>query len=101
MSSRSIVVALAFLIFVFTDHALAQTQTTSDPQALAYAAQSIAALTGGTQINDVTLTGSVIWTAGSDTESGTATLQALGATESRLDLMLTGGTRSEVRDSST
>jgi hypothetical protein len=101
MSSRSIVVALAFLLFVFTDHALAQRQTTSDPQALAYAAQSIAALTGGTQINDVTLTGSVIWTAGSDTESGTAKLKALGVTESRLDLMLTGGTRSEVRDSST
>jgi hypothetical protein len=100
MSRRTLVVCLTLFV-AFENYSLAQNQTASDPQALAYAARSIAALTGGTQISDLTLTGSVIWTAGSDTESGTAALKALGATESRMDLVLTGGTHSEIRDAST
>ena len=78
---------------------LAQSQPASDPLALSYAAQSIAAMTGGTSISDVTLTGSVSWNAGAD--SGTATLQALGVAESRMDLVLSSGTRSEIRDAQT
>lgn len=70
----------------------------SDPQAVAYAAHSIAAMTGGTSISDVTLTGNVTWN-GSDT--GTATLKALGTGESRMDLALSSGTRSEIRDAQT
>lgn len=73
----------------------------SDPQALAFAAASISALTGGTTIGDATLTGSVTWTAGSDSETGTATLEALGTGESRIDLALTTGTRTEIRDAQT
>jgi hypothetical protein len=72
---------------------------TSDPQALVYAAQSIAAMTGSTAISDVTLTGTVTWNAGADT--GTATLRALGTGESRMDLVLTSGTRTEIRDAQT
>lgn len=71
----------------------------SDPQAVAYAAQSIAAMTGSTTVSDVTLTGTVTWNAGADT--GTATLRALGTGESRMDLALTAGTRTEIRDSQT
>jgi hypothetical protein len=70
----------------------------SDPRAVALAAQSIAELTGGTKIADVTLTGSVTWN-GSD--SGTATLWALGTAESRADFAITGGTRTEIRDAQT
>jgi hypothetical protein len=77
----------------------AQGQPASDPQALAYAAQSIAAMTGGNAISDVTLTGSVTWNAGAD--SGTATLQALGTGESRMGLGLADGTRTEIRDAQT
>jgi len=77
----------------------AQGQPPSDPQALAYAAQSIAAMTGGNAISDVTLTGSVTWNAGAD--SGNATLRALGTGESRMDLVLSSGTRSEIRDAQT
>src|ERR1051326_3210637 len=77
----------------------AQGQPASDPQALAYAAQSIAAMTGGNAISDVTLTGSVTWNAGAD--SGTATLQALGTGESRMGLGLADGARTEIRDAQT
>lgn len=77
----------------------AQTAVTSDPQALALAAQSIFALTKGAIINDVTLTGSVVWNGGAD--SGTASLLALGTGESRMDLALSSGTRTEIRDSQT
>jgi len=72
----------------------------SDPQAVAFATQAITALTNGVTVSDVTLTGSVQWTVGSDSENGTVTLLALGSGESRVDLALQSGTRSEIRDSS-
>ncbi len=79
--------------------ALGQTVPTSDPQALAFAAKSITAMTGGNSISDVTLTGTVTWNAASDT--GTANLRALGTGESRMDLALSAGTRTEMRDAQT
>jgi hypothetical protein len=79
---------------------LALNQPASNPQALTLAAQSIAALTGGTTISDVTLTGSVTWN-GTGSDTGTATLRALGTGESRMDLALTSGTRMEIRDAQT
>jgi hypothetical protein len=72
----------------------------SDSQAIAVASASIAALTGSEAIQDVTLTGNVTWTAGSS-DTGTITLQVLGTQESRLDLVLSDGTRTEIRDGST
>lgn len=86
---------LAWLL-ISTSLVFAQSQPASDPQALTYAAQSIATITAGTPIGDVTLTGNAAWNAGADT--GTVTLKALGAGESRLDLALTSGTRTEIRD---
>lgn len=79
---------------------IAQSPPPSDAQALTYAAQAVAALTGGTAINDVTLNGTAILS-GPGTDTGTATLKALGTGESRMDLALTGGTRTEIRDSQT
>lgn len=94
--------SVAALLVVATLPSFAVTkETASNSQALSYAAQSIASLTGGNSINDVTLTGTVTWTAGSDTETGTATLSALGTGESRMDLALSTGTRTDIRDSST
>lgn len=72
----------------------------SNPQAVAFAAQSIRALTGGATVSDVTLTGSVTWNGG-ETDTGTATLRALGTGESRMDLALGSGTRTEIRDAQT
>lgn len=99
MSYRSALIAVAISIAFCSLATLGQTPTASDPQALAYAAQSMVTLTGGNPINDVTLTGSVTWNAGADT--GTASLQALGNGESRMDLILPNGTRSEIRDAQT
>ncbi len=86
--------SILFLL-IFSSFVLAQNPPASDPQAVSYAAQSIAAITGGVSISDVTLSGTVTWN-GSDT--GTATLKALGTGESRMDLALTSGTRTEIRD---
>lgn len=77
----------------------AQPQAPRDPQAVALAGQALTALTGRTQINDVTLTGTVTRTAGSDTEEGNVTLKALGLADSRFDLSLPSGQRSGVRNS--
>jgi len=85
------------LVFLVCSTVFAQ----SDSQALAYAAQSIANLTGGTPISDLTFAGTGTWIAGSDTENGMVTLKALGTSESRMDLGLSGGTRTEIRDAST
>jgi hypothetical protein len=72
--------------------------TTSNPQAVTLATQAFAALKGSTQISDVTLTGTGTRTAGSDIESGSVSLKALGPREARLDLVVAGGTRSEIRN---
>lgn len=73
----------------------------SDPQATAFAAQSVAAMTGGGAVTDLVLTGNVTRIAGSDQQTGTATLMAKGYTESRVDLSLSGGSWSEIRNGST
>jgi len=73
----------------------------SDPQAVSFASQSIAALTNGNAITDVTLTGSVAWSGGATPETGTVTMLASGKGESRMSLVFPGGTRTEIRDAST
>ena len=70
--------------------------STSSPQAVALASQAIAALTGTTQVNDVTLTGTGTRTVGSDVETGAVSLKALATGEGRLDLSLSASARSEI-----
>jgi hypothetical protein len=93
-------VAVGALVFLLaSSFLLAQsTSATSDPQALALAAKSMAALTSGTTITDVALTGNASWFAGSGAETATATLLAKGTSESRVALQLSVGTRSETRN---
>jgi len=79
--------------------AAAQSTPTGDAQAVSLAAQSVAALIRGMPVADVTLNGTVTRIAGSDQQSGTVTLLAKGFSESRVDLNLSGGFRSEVRNS--
>jgi hypothetical protein len=81
----------------------AQTQTAvttpaSDSQAVALATRALSALVGTTQVGDVTLTGTATRTAGSDIGTGTVTLKALGTSQSRMDMNLSNGTRSEIRN---
>jgi len=78
--------------------ASAQNPPQSDPQAVSLATQAMAALTNGTAVSDVTLTGNAAWISGSDNETGAATFRAKGTGESRMDLSLTGGNRTEIRN---
>ena len=58
------------LILLLASVASAQNPPQSDAQAVFFASQSIAALTGGNAVNDVTLTGSVTWSGGAVPETG-------------------------------
>src|SRR5271157_1784791 len=93
----SFLLSLAVVLTTST-FSFSQGQPQSDPRAVSLATQSITALTAGNAISDVTLSGNVTWN-GSDT--GTALLRALGTGESRMDLALTAGTRTEIRDAQT
>ena len=72
-----------------------------DAQAVLVLQRSLAALAGTSTINDVTLNGTATRIAGSDNESGTATLKATAIGQSRIDLSLSSGQSSEVRNTST
>jgi hypothetical protein len=77
----------------------AKNPPSSDPFAITLAQQSIAALTGGGTLSDVTLNASVTSTVGSDYDTGNATFYVKGTSESRVDSNLnTSGTRSDVRN---
>lgn len=96
---RFMAVALVPWVFAAAVFVSAQTSTSnnpvSDPQALALASKSMLALTGGASVKDVTLAANVISAPG---QNGTATLEANGNGESRIDLNLSGTTRSDVRN---
>jgi hypothetical protein len=93
------VCSLVLLAVVLAPSCIAQsTAPTSDLQAVAYAAQSMAAMTGGAGVRDVTLSANITRSAGSDSETGSATLVAKGFGESRIDLSLSSGVQSEVRN---
>ncbi len=70
----------------------------SDPEALNLVQQSIIALSGGAAISDVTLSGTATWTVASKSETASATLLAKGTGESRFDMTLSAGPRSEIRN---
>jgi hypothetical protein len=99
---RSLAFALVVLPCIFALPASAQqapTAVTQNPTAVTLAARSVAVLSGGVQISDITLTGTATRVAGSDSGSGTVTLKALGTSSSRMDLSLSNGTFSEIRTS--
>lgn len=66
------------------------------PQATTLLAQSAAALSGAA-VSDVTLTGTAESIVGSDDETGSVSLKAMMSGQSRMDLSLPSGNRSEVR----
>jgi hypothetical protein len=91
--------ASALLYSLVLSQALAAPQTVArDPQALTLIASSLKALTGGVAVNDVILQASAAYVAGSDEESGTATLTARGNQQSLVQLNLSGGPRQEIRN---
>lgn len=90
----AVVLSLLFALSVF-----AQQTVTSSAQALTLLQRSLGALAGGQALTDVTLTGTARRIAGSDDETGTAVLKALASGASRMDLNLSSGPRSEIRNS--
>jgi len=84
---RAILSAAACSIFAFLC-AAAQTPVASTPQALQILQQSLAAVSPNTTVQDMTLSGSAHYIAGSDDESGTATLKGTSQGASRVDLNL-------------
>jgi hypothetical protein len=75
----------------------AQVTSVSDPLAISLAQQSVSAITTGAPVSDVTVTGNVVSIIGDDSQTGIGTFQAKGTSESRVDLTLANGTRSDVR----
>lgn len=98
--SRYSAVVLVVSVTLISSLSPASNQTASDPRAVAFAAQSIGTLTGGAVLNDVTLTGTATWVVGGESQTGNATFMALGSAESRFDIGLPSGTRTEIRDAS-
>ena len=86
------------LMLLFSSFAVSQNPLTSDPQALTAAAKSIAALTSGNLVTDVSILGTVTSFAGSDIETGTATLLGKGASESKIVLSVNDGSKTEIRN---
>jgi hypothetical protein len=74
----------------------AQQPTPASPQPGQLLQSALAALGANTAIADVSLLGTAHYIAGSDDETGTATLKALAGGSSRVDLNLSGGTRTEI-----
>jgi hypothetical protein len=84
------------------------TAPTRDPAAVALAGQALRALAGIAPLNDITLEASATYTAGSDEETGTATLVAKACSaglalqpcgsSSLVTLNLSGGPRQEIRN---
>jgi len=99
--AKSLTISFCFFLpaFVAAQQSSAPTQP-SDPSAGALLSKSLAALSGGNQITDVTLSGAARRIAGSDDESGTAVVKSLAGTGTRLDLTLPSGTRTEIRNTS-
>lgn len=88
----------AFLIPTALNGQQVSSPAPRDSQAVVLLQRSLAALVGTNTIKDVTLTGSANWIAGSDNETGSATLKATAIGQGRIDLSLSNGPRSEVVD---
>ena len=93
----AVLVSLASATWAFSQSAPSPTSP-SDSQAITLAKQSTSALTGGTSIGDVTVNANVISTTSGTSDSGTGMFRAKGNSESRVDLSLTDGMTSDVRN---
>jgi hypothetical protein len=97
--------AVVALLSLACFNAIAQTPPTaqlsslSDPTAVQLAQKALTALNVA-GVQDVIVNGSVIWIFGSDYETGTGIFQANTLGQSRADLSLNGGVRSDVRTTS-
>jgi hypothetical protein len=70
-----------------------------NPQALSLLGQSLAAMTKGRPVQDIKLQAQVTRTAGSDTDTGSAVLEAAAYDKSNSSFLFTSGPRAEIRNS--
>jgi hypothetical protein len=75
---------------------LSQTLTVKNPTAASLLGSAIKTMTQGVPVSDATLTGTATRTYGSDVQTGSVTLQALGGTAGRISLELSDGSQSEI-----
>ncbi len=94
----SSVVILSFVLILSTSARQSSSTPAQSVTATSLLQSAFTALAGSNAVSDLTLTGTARRIAGSDDESGTATLKAVSGA-SRLDLSFSSGTRSEVRNS--
>jgi hypothetical protein len=99
MNAKTISIVLA-VILVPSSRVRAQTPTSTPNQPAVILNQSLAAMTGATNVSNVTLTGTTERIVGSDDETGTVTYNAVPGAN-RLDLSLSSGTHTEIRTSGT
>ena len=71
-------------------------QATRTPSSLP--AKRSSRMAGGTALTDITIQANANYVAGSDEETGTATLVARGNAQSLITLNLSGGQRQEIRN---
>ena len=91
---------LVLAIPIQAQQSVATAPAPRDAQSVLVLQRALAALVGTTTIKDVTLSANANWIAGSDDESGSASLKATAIGQGRIDLSLSNGTRSEVMDAS-
>jgi hypothetical protein len=70
----------------------------SNPNAVSLASQALQSMAGGTELTDITIQATANYIAGSDEETGTATLVARGNAQSLITLNLSAGQRQEIRN---
>jgi hypothetical protein len=93
--ARLVVVVCLSVVLSFSLFAQ-QPTVVSTPQPLTLLQNSLSALVGSQSVTDITLTGTARRIAGSDDESGTATLKALASGAARADFTFPSGARSEL-----
>ena len=94
------VVLLGIFALSLLSAAAQQAPNATSPQAIPLLQRALSALSTGTTIQDITLTGTARRIAGSDDDTGIAVLKALASGASRIDLNLSSGPRSEIYNSS-
>ena len=94
-------IVLAVQVAAQTTGTSPQPSVTRDPQALSLLSQSLAAMTKGLPISDVKLQAQVTRTAGSETDTGSAVLEAAAYDKSNTNFALTSGPRLEIRNGTT
>jgi len=86
---------LVFVFLLVSAFLSAQQSTTAPPPILQ---QALAALTGGSPVTDVTMTGTITVTNASGTQSGTITMVATASGQSQVVLDLPAGRNTDIRN---